>query len=208
MEITKSLSSIVISYFIGAIPFCFILGKIVGKKRLTEIGDKNPGGWNLTFNVSKVWGVLGILLDTFKAYFAFFITLRITDSLIFAILSGCAAVAGHNYSPYLKFRGGKGIASTVGVNFAANPLSIFAFAVGIISALFTLKNMIWGVLIGIVASGLFLWLMNAEPLYLVMMTLLILIDIPKQINYSKSFIDNFRFRKEKTVKDLFTPRYR
>lgn len=208
MGLTIALSSIVISYFIGAIPFCFVIGKLVGKKRLTDIGDKNPGGWNLVFNVSKIWGIIGMLLDVFKSYFAFFITIRVTDSVLFAILAGCAAVAGHNYSPYLKFKGGKGIASTIGVNFAVNPLSLITFAIGIISAIFFIKNMIWAVIMAIVASGIFLWLIEGEPLYLLMMSLLLFIVIPKQINYSKTLPQNLKFRKEKTVKELFTPKIR
>ncbi|MCL5073155.1 MAG: glycerol-3-phosphate acyltransferase, partial [Actinobacteria bacterium] len=57
---------IIACYLIGAIPFCYIIGQLAGGKKLTEIGDKNPGGWNLIFNVSKFWGIIGTMLDVAK----------------------------------------------------------------------------------------------------------------------------------------------
>src|SRR5450756_1677176 len=48
--ILKDLGILIGAFLIGAIPFCYILSKIVSGKNLTEIGDKNPGGWNLAFN--------------------------------------------------------------------------------------------------------------------------------------------------------------
>ncbi len=131
-----------------------------------------------------------------------------TENLALALIAGCAAVAGHNYSPYLKFRGGKGIATMGGLLFAIHPLFIFAFAVGILSGLFLLRNMIWGVFMGIVASGIFLWLFRENSLFLAMTALLLLIIIPKYINHSIGLGMNFKFRKEKTVRDLFTPKIR
>jgi acyl phosphate:glycerol-3-phosphate acyltransferase len=67
-EIGKDMGFILVSFLIGSIPFCYVLGKIVSKKNLTEIGDKNPGGWNLIFNVSKIWGIIGLLLDMAKGF--------------------------------------------------------------------------------------------------------------------------------------------
>jgi glycerol-3-phosphate acyltransferase PlsY len=125
-----------------------------------------------------------------------------------AILAGCAAVAGHNYSPYLKFSGGRGIATTLGFLLAIHPLTIIAFAIGNVSLLFITRNMIWAVVSAIAVSGIFLWLFKGSPVYLIMMTLLLIIIIPKYINRSIRISHNFKFRKEKTVKDLFTPKIR
>ena len=118
-DILKDIGIIIAGFLVGAIPFCFILGKIVGGKRLTEIGDKNPGGWNLVFNVSKIWGFIGIILDMAKGYFVYYLAYKFSSAgsveilgaanhQLIAIIAGCAAVAGHNYTPYLKFNGGKG----------------------------------------------------------------------------------------------------
>ena len=207
-EFFRNIGLIVICYLIGAIPFCNIIAKIHSNKDLRKIGDRNPGGWNLVFNVSKYWGFLGIILDVLKGFLSYFLVLRITGVEIVAILAGCAAVAGHNYSPYLKFSGGRGIATTLGFLLAIHPLTIIAFAIGNVSILFITRNMIWAVVSAIVASGIFLWLFKGSSVYLIMMTLLLIIIIPKYINRSIRISHNFKFRKEKTVKDLFTPKIR
>ena len=208
LEVTKITGIIVLCYLIGAIPFCNILAMAAGKKDLTKIGDKNPGGWNLVFNVSKIWGIVGIALDMSKGYFSYFLVYMFTGNLLLAIIAGCAAVAGHNYSPYLKFRGGKGLATMGGLVIAIHPLTLLSFGLGMLLGLILIRNMIWSVFLGIAATGIFLWLLKGNPLYLAMTVLLLLIIIPKYINRSISLGTNFKFRKEKTMKDLFTPKIR
>ena len=210
---------LVLSYLVGAIPFCFILGKIVSGKKLTEIGDKNPGGWNLVFNVSKIWGFIGIMLDMAKGYFAYFLTymyasaaniqiLGFQNNHLMAILAGCAAVAGHNYSPYMKFKGGKGLATWAGVIFAAHFLTFPIGSAGLLFGILIARNMIWSVAIGIISTGIFLWLYKGSILYVAMTLLLLAIMIPKQVNRTISLGKNFKFRKEATLGDLFKPKIR
>jgi len=208
LEIIEIVVILVLAYLIGAIPFCNILAMAAAKKDLTKIGDKNPGGWNLVFNVSKIWGIVGILLDMCKGYFSYFFVYMFTGNLMLAILAGCAAVAGHNYSPYLKFRGGKGLATMGGLVIAISPFTLLSFGLGMVSGLFLIRNMIWGVVVGLVTTGIFLWLFKGSSLYLIMTLLLLLLIIPKYINRHMSLGENFRFRKEKTMKDLFTPKIR
>ena len=190
---------IILCYLIGAIPFCNLIAMAAGK---------NPGGWNLVFNVSKIWGIVGIILDMCKGYFSYFLVYMFTGNLLFAIIAGCAAVVGHNYSPYLKFRGGKGLATMGGLVIAIHPLTTISFGIGMLLGIFLIRNMIWGVSSGLVATGIFLWLFKGSSLYLAMTVVLLLIIIPKYINHSISLGANFKFRKEKTMKDLFTPKIR
>ncbi len=208
LEILKIIGIIVPCYLIGAVPFCNLIAMATRKKDLTKIGDRNPGGWNLVFNVSKIWGIVGILLDMSKGYFSYFLAYMFTGNLMLSLIAGCAAVAGHNYSPYLRFRGGKGLATMGGLVIAIHPLTTLSFGLGMLLGLSLIRNMIWGVLTGLVTTGIFLWLLKGSSLYLAMTVLLILIIIPKYINRSISLGMNFKFRKEKTMKDLFTPKIR
>jgi acyl phosphate:glycerol-3-phosphate acyltransferase len=148
------------------------------------------------------------MLDILKGFLSYFIVLRITGAEFMAILAGCAAVAGHNYSPYMKMSGGKGLASTMGFLIAVNPFTILAFGTGIVLSIITIKNMIWSVISAIIFSSIYLWFIKNSPLYLIMGLLLLIIIIPKYINHSISIAHNFRFRKEKTLKDLFMPKIR
>jgi glycerol-3-phosphate acyltransferase PlsY len=219
MILFEDLLIIFCSYLIGAIPFSYIIGKAVSGKRLTEIGDRNPGGWNLIFNVSKTWGILGTLLDFGKGYLIYFFVYRFlsADNILFfgashnqliAMLSGVAVVAGHNYSPYLKFGGGKGLAAFFGFLIALNPWTLLFIGAGMLLGILWAKNMIWSVTMGILFPGIFLYLYLDSAIYLFMVILLILVMIPKQINKSLRLSTNFKFRKEKTIKDLFTPKIR
>ncbi|MHB1376157.1 MAG: glycerol-3-phosphate acyltransferase [Candidatus Humimicrobiaceae bacterium] len=217
--ILKDLEFLTAAYLIGAIPFCYIISKIISGKNLTEIGDKNSGGWNLAFNVSKIWGVLGIILDVGKGWVIYFFILNFlsldnftflnaSHNQLLAMLAGVAAVAGHNYAPYLKFKGGKGIAAFIGFLFAVHPLTLPIVAAGILTGLFWAKNMIWAITMGIIFSGIFLYFFKESAIYLIMILLLVIAMVPKQINRSLKLSINFKFRKEKTLADLFTPKIR
>ncbi len=217
--ILKDIGIIIASFLVGAIPFCFILGKIVGGKRLTEIGDKNPGGWNLVFNVSKIWGFIGIILDMAKGYFVYYLAYRFSSAgsveilgaanhQLIAIIAGCAAVAGHNYTPYLKFNGGKGLATWGGFMIAISPFSIITAAAGLLAGILVARNMIWSVSLGIIFTGIFLWIYKSSAIFAVMILLLLVIMLPKQVNRKINLGLNFKFRKEATLGDLFKPKIR
>lgn len=208
IDIYRGIFIVILCYFFGAVPFCYIIGKIHSKKDLTKIGDKNPGGWNLIFNVSRFWGIIGSLLDFSKGLVSYLLAYRFSQLEVVALLAGCASVAGHNYSPYLKFSGGKGLAATIGVFFAISPFSLVIFGVTIVTALFLLRNMIWGVILAIMCSSIFLWTWKDSVLYMAFAAILLLIIIPKYLNLKIRLSHNFKIRKEKSVKDLFTPRVR
>jgi acyl phosphate:glycerol-3-phosphate acyltransferase len=215
----KDIGIIIAGFFVGAIPFCFILGKIVGGKRLTEIGDKNPGGWNLVFNVSKIWGFIGIILDMAKGYFVYYLAYRFSSAgsveilgaanhQLIAVIAGCAAVAGHNYTPYLKFNGGKGIAAWGGFVIAVSPFSIITASAGLLAGILVARNMIWSISLGIIFTGIFLWIYKGSVIFIVMILLLLVIMLPKQVNRNINLGLNFKFRKEATLGDLFKPKIR
>lgn len=192
---------------IGGIHFCNLISKAVAKKDLKDLGDKNPGGWNLLFNVSIYWGIIGSWLDALKGFLSYFSILLLTNSELFALIGGCLVVLGHCYSPYNRFKGGKGVAAVFGLFLGASPWSILVFGAGFVSGLFMVKNMIWGVFFGIIAPMIFLIFFLNSSTYMILM-LLLLIMIPKYINHSISLSENFKFRKEKNMKDLFTPKIR
>jgi len=203
----RNIILVLLSCFTGSIPFCYLIARLK-KKDLTKLGDKNPGGWNLTFNVSKYWGLLGGLLDVCKGFLPYFLILKYTDSQFTALVAGCAVIAGHNYSPFLKFSGGKGIASLLGLLLAIHPFSVMVFGAGIVLGLVLIKNMIWGVTSGLASFIIFFTLYFNSAIFIIFGLLLFLIIIPKYVNRSIPLVRNFKFRKEKTLKDLFTPKMR
>ena len=107
-----------ISYLMGSIPFGFILTKIFLKKDIREIGSGNIGATNALRTGNKTIGYLTLFLDILKAVTPIiYVKIFYQDFLYVASLS---AFLGHVFPIWLKFKGGKGVATYVGILFAIN----------------------------------------------------------------------------------------
>ena len=110
---TEVLIVFISSYALGSIPFGLILTKIFINKDLRKIGSKNIGATNVLRTGSKSIAILTLLLDILKGCAAVLITEVYFPNLIF--LSGLAAFLGHIFPVWLKFNGGKGVATYLGI---------------------------------------------------------------------------------------------
>ncbi len=116
--ITKTIIAILIGYGFGCIQAAYILSKTVGKMDIREHGSGNAGASNVTTIMGLKFGVIVALVDVLKGVFAVLVVKWIyPDSPDLAYLSGIMAILGHIYPFYLKFRGGKGVATLVGMMF-------------------------------------------------------------------------------------------
>jgi acyl phosphate:glycerol-3-phosphate acyltransferase len=120
-----------LSYLLGAVPFGFLIGKAKGID-VRRLGSGNIGATNVFRTVGRNWGILALLLDFLKgllaAYLIPLLLQRIFKSeapYLIGLLCGCAAIIGHNYSIYLKLRGGKGIATSAGMLAGVAPVPFF-----------------------------------------------------------------------------------
>ena len=108
----------IISYLMGSIPFGFILTKIFLKKDIREIGSGNIGATNALRTGNKALGYSTLILDILKAILpVIYVKIFYEDSLYVASL---CAFLGHVFPIWLKFKGGKGVATYVGILFAIN----------------------------------------------------------------------------------------
>ena len=117
----------IISYLMGSIPFGFILTKIFLKKDIREIGSGNIGATNALRTGNKLIGYLTLLLDVMKAILPV-LYVKINHPELIYIASLCAFL-GHVFPIWLKFKGGKGVATYVGILFTINILLGFIFCV-------------------------------------------------------------------------------
>ena len=108
----------IISYLMGSIPFGFILTKILLKKDIREIGSGNIGATNALRTGNKAVGYATLILDISKAIIPVIYTKINFPELIF-VASLCAFL-GHVFPIWLKFKGGKGVATYVGILFSIN----------------------------------------------------------------------------------------
>ncbi|HBM14982.1 MAG TPA: acyl-phosphate glycerol 3-phosphate acyltransferase [Lentisphaeria bacterium] len=121
-----------IAYFFGAIPWGFIIGK-ANKIDIREHGSKNIGSTNVTRVVGSKWGKLCFLLDFLKGFLPSFLTIFILPKYIVLssssadiciILAVVGSFMGHIFPIYLKFKGGKGVATGAGALLALSPLAV------------------------------------------------------------------------------------
>ena len=107
---------ILISYLLGSIPFGFLLTKIILKKDIREIGSGNIGATNVLRTGNKIIGYSTLILDVLKAVIpVLFIKIQFSE---FVFISSLAVFLGHVFPIWLKFKGGKGVATYLGILFA------------------------------------------------------------------------------------------
>jgi glycerol-3-phosphate acyltransferase PlsY len=125
-----TLASLALGYFCGSIPFGWFAGKLCGID-IREHGSKNIGATNVIRVCGKGVGIPVFLLDVLKGWFPTWLSQQwlaqhgygVTWTSTLGILAGVAAVLGHNYTCWLKGRGGKGVATSLGLLFGTAPLA-------------------------------------------------------------------------------------
>ncbi|WP_291271566.1 glycerol-3-phosphate 1-O-acyltransferase PlsY [Geothrix sp.] len=109
------------AFFCGSIPFGLLLVKLAGKGDVRAHGSGNIGATNVSRVGGKALGVVTLLLDILKGFLPVFLAKRAGLGTDMLALLALAAVLGHIYTPWLKFQGGKGVATALGVILAAEP---------------------------------------------------------------------------------------
>ena len=123
------IGGIVAAYVVGSVPFAYVAVKVLKGTDIRTLGSGNVGGTNVARAAGKAWGAAVIALDIAKGFVAagpvaglFFRQAMPVSAEVFGVICGAAAVAGHNWPVWLGFRGGKGVATSVGVFFALTPI--------------------------------------------------------------------------------------
>jgi len=144
------------SFLVGSIPFALIYVKILLGKDMRQFGSKNTGALNTLRIVSsekgKKWGIFSFfivfLLDALKAVLAVIIAQHfIPESELLALsLATFFSILGHNYSPFLKFKGGRGAASLAGIFLYLNPIVFLGWLTFILCFMFLVEIFMGGII--------------------------------------------------------------
>jgi acyl phosphate:glycerol-3-phosphate acyltransferase len=106
----------IVAYLLGSIPFGWLIVKFFGGPDIRAIGSGNIGAANVARNAGRIPGLLTLLLDAAKGYLAVWLAARFTGNNIrWMMVAGIFAVVGHMFTFWLKFHGGKGVATGLGV---------------------------------------------------------------------------------------------
>ncbi len=123
MDIFHYLIVVLVSYLLGSIPTGYLVGKARGID-IRTVGSGNMGATNVFRVLGKKAGIFVLIVDFLKGFFAWPVAKLVMTAIYpnppadlewFAIASGVSAILGHNYTCWLKFKGGKGVATTAGV---------------------------------------------------------------------------------------------
>ena len=121
MDTTLFIKYLIIGYLFGSLPFGLILCRIFGYGNIRKIGSGNIGATNVLRTGNKILAFLTLVLDSTKGVIAVLLTLNFTNDSIIAFWAGVFAIIGHNFPIWLKFKGGKGFATTLGTILVAAP---------------------------------------------------------------------------------------
>lgn len=120
-----SIISVLLAYLLGAIPFGYILVKLRGGSDVRAVGSGSTGATNVTRAAGPAIGAIVLLLDLAKGYSAVWLAdwLTVSDERYVAA-AAIAAILGHSFPVFLQFRGGKSVATGVGVFLYLTPLAV------------------------------------------------------------------------------------
>ena len=156
------LITIIISYLLGSIPFGFILTKIFLKKDIRDIGSGNIGATNALRSGNKFIGYSTLLLDIIKAIFpVLYIKINYPDLVYISALS---VFLGHVFPVWLKFNGGKGVATFVGIIFSLNIIYFLIFGITWILTFLISKYSSLSSLVATLSIPIYLFLTNGNQI--------------------------------------------
>jgi glycerol-3-phosphate acyltransferase PlsY len=124
----KIFIAIILSYLLGSVPVGYIICRLLKGIDIRSVGSGNIGATNVGRVVGKRAGITTLFLDILKGFIAVFFIPRIIgdQSELLGIICALGVVAGHNWTIFLKFKGGKGVAATSGALIGLMPVVFFS----------------------------------------------------------------------------------
>lgn len=159
------------AYIIGSIPTGYIIVKLFTGQDIRTIGSGSTGATNVKRVMGKKWFFIVMLLDAFKGalpvILAYFLTTEFREIGLLPVLAAVFAIVGHSKSLFLKFTGGKSVASGVGTILALNWQAGLIIAViwGLIT--WVSKYVSLGSIIALALAPVVMWFLNSPPAYII-----------------------------------------
>jgi acyl phosphate:glycerol-3-phosphate acyltransferase len=150
------------AYLLGSIPFGLILTKLTGYGDIRKSGSGNIGATNV-FRKSKFLGGATLLCDLGKGALSVYLCKILLNDYLLEILSGVAVILGHIFPVWLKFKGGKGVATAIGVFFITNWLVGISIAFAWIIAFIIFRISAVGALVAFAAAPILTHFITHDP---------------------------------------------
>jgi glycerol-3-phosphate acyltransferase PlsY len=158
---------VLIAYLFGSVPTGYILGSLAGVD-VRKAGSGNVGATNVARVVGKRHGIFTLIADVTKGFVPVIIALNLNFSPPATACVGIAAFLGHLYSVFLRFKGGKGVATALGVFLALAPWATLGLIMIFAAVLLASRAVSLSSMVAAAAAPLVLWLSSYPPIYLLM----------------------------------------
>jgi glycerol-3-phosphate acyltransferase PlsY len=186
MSILHSILVFVIGYLLGSVSFAVMVARSRGVDIFKE-GSGNPGATNVKRVLGSKWGNLVFSLDALKGFVAAVWPVWVLGSAELGIVGLIAAILGHSFSVFLKFRGGKGVATTMGGLLALMPLVLLVGLLAWVACFYTTKVVALASILFAVSLPLAAWGFHgvADPRFALALLLSVLIVVRHRSNIAR-----------------------
>ena len=115
LELLAIALALILAYLLGSIPAAYLAGRLIKGIDIRQVGTRNMGAMNVFYQIGFLAGLIVLVVDIGKGAAAIALAFWLGTPDIIVLLAGIAAVLGHSFPVWLRFRGGKGGATTIGV---------------------------------------------------------------------------------------------
>ena len=155
---------IIISYLLGSLPTSYILGRITIRRDIRRMGDENAGAANAFRELGSKIGIVTGVIDAVKGSAVILIAQAASMSQPIVLLAGLAAVIGHNWPIFLRFRGGRGVSTTIGILFVLVTFPMLVLTLPTLAVLIWRRNVTPAMAFLFIVLPLIDWAFKVEPI--------------------------------------------
>ena len=195
--------TIALAYMLGSFPTAYLVGRRLAGTDIRGLGTRNPGALNSFRQLGKAAGVVVLVVDTGKGALAIFIGQRLGAPDVTLYVSAVVAIVGHNFPPFLGWRGGKGGATVLGIS-AIMLWQITAVTLGVGAVIFAVtRHAVWSMTgVFLVLNGLTIGTAQAPGQIAVCLVLSILVagtHVSRELPSLESAVRNRQWRRFMTI---------
>jgi glycerol-3-phosphate acyltransferase PlsY len=197
--------AVVIGYLLGSIPFAYIAARLTRGVDIRKVGGGNVGALNVMREVGTTVGIFVYLADVAKGSLAVLIAQWLGAPLLWVFAAGLAALIGHSWPVWLKFRGGQGLATGMGVLVMLAPIEFgISFAV-IVILMFITSNARFSSAVGLVLLPVIIWIFGGELSLIIFSLIIPLFAVLKALSRIKSDLASTEGRRSFIIDREYKP---
>lgn len=162
---------LIISYLVGSIPTAYLIGRLWAGVDIRQLGSGNVGATNVIRTIGTYPGIIVLIIDIFKGVGPVLLAHLLFKQQIIELAAGFIAIAGHTWTVFLRFKGGKGVATSLGVFIALAPWPVVIIVAVFILIVALTRYVALGSIIGAAILPFLIWVIEGNPLLTLVATI-------------------------------------